>query len=110
MPMNATPSTHPAAARPLLSPELPPAPAALRQAITDAWLKDGIHFDKRLGARIMSSLWGRGVDQALPKDDAVKLTTTSVDRYLADTNLLRLSFLDRDIEMISYYNNKLGID
>ncbi len=76
----------------------------------DAWLKDGIHFDKRLGARIMSSLWGRGVDQALPKDDAVKLTTTSVDRYLADTNLLRLSFLDRDIEMISYYNNKLGID
>ena len=40
MPMNATPSTHTAAARPLLSPELPPAPAALRQAITDAWLKD----------------------------------------------------------------------
>ncbi|MBN8799983.1 MAG: proline dehydrogenase family protein, partial [Stenotrophomonas nitritireducens] len=38
--MNATPSTHTAAARPLLSPELPPAPAALRQAITDAWLKD----------------------------------------------------------------------
>ncbi|WP_296252538.1 bifunctional proline dehydrogenase/L-glutamate gamma-semialdehyde dehydrogenase PutA [uncultured Stenotrophomonas sp.] len=42
--MNATPSPDVASptspAPPLLTPELPPAPSALRQAITDAWLKD----------------------------------------------------------------------
>ncbi|WP_303748536.1 bifunctional proline dehydrogenase/L-glutamate gamma-semialdehyde dehydrogenase PutA [Stenotrophomonas pigmentata] len=42
--MNATPSPDVASptspAPPLLTPELPPAPPALRQAITDAWLKD----------------------------------------------------------------------
>jgi RHH-type proline utilization regulon transcriptional repressor/proline dehydrogenase/delta 1-pyrroline-5-carboxylate dehydrogenase len=39
--MNATPSTAVApSAEALLSPELPPVPAALRQAITDGWLKD----------------------------------------------------------------------
>ncbi len=42
--MNSTPPFDAASSLPtgpcLLAPELPPTPAALRQAITDAWLKD----------------------------------------------------------------------
>ncbi len=68
MPMNATPSAQAATARPLLSPELPPPPAALRQAITDAWLKDETTHVREL------------LEQArLPADEQARVQATAAD-------------------------------
>lgn len=83
-------------------------PISLGQGDPDAWFKDGIHFDRRLGEIITSTLWQ--LERHELNQTPYRLTKSSLAEYLISVETMQASFLKRQSEVVQHYHSKLGLE
>lgn len=69
-----------------------------------AWFHDGIHYGFRLGKKIMDAVWGQQTDFGR------KLTSTTLDPYLAEVDRVRAEFVRSHPKQVARLYGQIGLE